>query len=119
MPGSCLCSEVDCGLLEKSGFDRFGRYSTQSHEAAFESYADASQSLPYRGSVEISPSTAQFTTTLREDVLLAEVDSWLLIFRPICKRESWAQHASTQPPGSDFKFVSRSYNVGSVLLLGC
>jgi hypothetical protein len=27
---------------------------------------------------------------------------------------SWAQHASTQPPGSDFKFVSRSYNAGSV-----
>jgi hypothetical protein len=43
--------------------------------------------------------------------------AWLLIFRPICKRESWAQHASTQPPDSGLKFVAQSYNVGSVLLL--
>jgi hypothetical protein len=92
---------------------------SQSHEAAFESYADASQSLPFRGSVEILPSTAQFTTALRENDRPKRTRCWLLIFRMFCKRESWAQHASTQPPYSGFKFVARSYNAGSVLLLVC
>jgi hypothetical protein len=40
---------------------------TQSHEAAFESYADASQSLPFRGSVEIFPKTTERQNALRED----------------------------------------------------
>ena len=39
----------------------------QSHEAAFESYANASQSLPFRGSVEIFPNTTERQSALRED----------------------------------------------------
>jgi hypothetical protein len=61
-----LLKTDDC-LQRSDRLDRVDRHGSQSHEAALESYADASQSLPYRGSVEIEPSTAQFTSALREN----------------------------------------------------
>ena len=108
MPCSCLCFGIVYSLLFRKSLIECDKHGSQSHEAAFESYADASQSLPFRGSVEILPSTTQFKCALRENDRFVEIDSWLLIFRSICKRESWAQHASTQPPGSGFKFVAES-----------
>jgi hypothetical protein len=121
MPRSCLCSEIACYLLKTRDFDRVGRHGTQSHEAAFESCGSRLRNLC------LFAARWRFDRRLQKDrVLYARMKSqpgfetWLLMFRLFCKHKPWIQHASTQPPSSGLKFVARSYNVGSVLLLvGC
>ena len=88
--------------------DRVDRHGSQSHEAAFESFASLHNLC-------LIAAQLRFFRILRKDRMLYArmksqqgFETWLLIFRLICKRESWAQHASTQPPGSGFKFVARS-----------
>jgi hypothetical protein len=100
--------------------DRVDRHGSQSHEAAFESFTS------FRN-LCLFAAQWRFCRVLRKNrVLYARMKSqrgyetWLLIFRMFCKRESWAQHASTQPPDSGFHRVDGAYNAGSVLLLsGC
>jgi hypothetical protein len=98
---------------------RVERHGSQSHEAAFESFA-ALHNLC------LIAARLRFIRVQRSSRLLyarmkgqQEVETWLLIFRVFCKRKSWAQHASTQPPGSGFTRVDGAYNAGSVLLLVC
>jgi hypothetical protein len=111
-PAECLFHVSALELLatkDRIGFDRFVRQGTQSHEAAFESCGSRLRNLC------LFAARLRFFRRLRKARMLYArmksqpgLDWWLSIFRSICKRESWVQHASTQPPNSGLKFVAES-----------